>query len=90
MLFANLVPLGILQVYDSVKYDYWHARQAAFFDQPLVRLIEWLRLPGDVLFIVGGIGPVVYLAVRMLRCRKRPGSLPLHEETELLTQVSDG
>jgi nitric oxide reductase subunit B len=89
MVFVNLVPIGILQVYDSVGHGYWHARQAAFFDQPSVRVIEWLRLPGDVLFIVAGIGPVVYLAVRMLRYRKRPGSLPLDEATEPLTQMGE-
>ena len=29
------------------------------------------RLPGDVLFIVGGILPVVYLALRMFAHRNR-------------------
>ena len=71
MLFANLVPIGIVQLYDSFQSGYWHARQAEFFQQPWVRLIEWLRLPGDLLFIVGGIGPVVYLAIRMFQLRNR-------------------
>ena len=52
-----------------------------------MRLIEWLRLPGDVLFIVGGILPVVYLAVRMFAQRRRYGQLAAGATTEEFTQV---
>lgn len=71
MLFVNLFPLGLLQLNDSVAYGYWHSRQIEFFMQPVVRVIEWLRLPGDLLFIVGGILPIVYLAFRMFKLRNR-------------------
>ncbi|HYG34727.1 MAG TPA: cbb3-type cytochrome c oxidase subunit I [Clostridia bacterium] len=71
MLFVNLFPLGLLQLNDSVAYGYWHAREIEFFLSPVVRVIEWLRLPGDVLFIVGGILPIVYLAIRMFKLRNR-------------------
>jgi nitric oxide reductase subunit B len=71
MLFVNLFPLGLLQLNDSVAYGYWHAREIDFFLSPVVRVIEWLRLPGDLLFIVGGILPIVYLAIRMFKLRNR-------------------
>src|SRR5512142_2988476 len=71
MLFANLIPIGILQLNDSFQNGYWHAREPAFFQQSTVRVFEWLRLPGDLLFILGGILPVVYLAIRVFRERKR-------------------
>ncbi|MGE5612151.1 MAG: nitric-oxide reductase large subunit [Bacillota bacterium] len=87
MLFVNLVPMGILQLFDSFQNGYWHARELRFFEQPAVRVIEWLRLPGDVLFIVGGILPVVYLAVRMFLQRKRYALLPAEAQTEDFTQV---
>jgi nitric oxide reductase subunit B len=86
MVFMNLVPLGIVQLYDSVASGYSHARQAAFFQQPLVRWIEWARLPGDILFIVGGILPVVYLAIRMFVQRTRYRELPFGAETEPFTR----
>jgi len=35
--------------------------------------MEWARLPGDLLFIVGGIVPVVYLALRMFTQRNHAG-----------------
>ncbi len=82
MMFVNLVPLGIAQLYDSFAYGYAHARDPGFFQQPVIRWIEWARLPGDVLFIVGGILPVVYLAVRMFAQRRRYKELPAGEATE--------
>lgn len=73
MLFVNLFPVGLLQVNEALSASYWHAREPEFFARPLVRFFEWMRLPGDMLFIVGGILPVVYLAVRMFVNRNRPG-----------------
>jgi len=73
MLFVNLFPVGVLQFSDAFANSYWHAREPAFFADPIVRMFEWFRLPGDALFIVGGIIPVVYLAVRMFLNRGRPG-----------------
>ncbi len=89
MLFVNLVPMGIVQLADSFQNGYWHAREMTFFMQTSVRVIEWLRLPGDVLFILGGIVPVVYLALRMFRERNRYGQLPPEEPTEPLTQIHE-
>jgi nitric oxide reductase subunit B len=82
MLFVNLVPMGIMQLYDSARYGYWHAREPAFFAQPAVRVVEWLRIGGDLVFIILGILPVVYLAIRMFLERKRYGELPPEAEAE--------
>lgn len=87
MVFVNLVPAGTIQLFDSFQNGYWHARQAGFFEQPIMRIIEWLRLPGDVLFIVGGIFPVVYLALRMWKERNRYGQTEPGAETEELVQI---
>ena len=61
MVFAALFPLGILQLYHSVNYGYFDARSLKFISNPMNSLFEWLRLPGDALFIVGGVLPIVYL-----------------------------
>ena len=61
MVFANLFPVGVLQLADVVTNGYWHARSLAFFEQHAY--IEWLRLPGDVLFIAGVL-PLVVLTAR--------------------------
>ncbi|HEY1277853.1 MAG TPA: cbb3-type cytochrome c oxidase subunit I [Thermoleophilaceae bacterium] len=61
MCFATLLPLGIAQLYKSVGDGYWEARDLHFLTEDTNNLIEWLRLPGDVLFIVGGALPVLYI-----------------------------
>jgi nitric oxide reductase subunit B len=87
MVFVNLLPLGAFQVFDSFKNGYWHARRLEFYTQGQSRAIEWLRLPGDMLFIIGGILPIVYLAIRMFKRRKREEKGAVEEETEELTRV---
>ena len=87
MIVVNLFPIGIIQLFDSFNNGYWHAREPQFFAQTSVKIFEWLRLPGDMLFIVGGILPVVYLALRMFIERKRYATLPAGAETEELTQT---
>ena len=61
MVFATLFPLGVLQLYHSVAYGYYDARSLKFIGNPTNSLIEWLRLPGDTVFILGGTLPVLYL-----------------------------
>jgi nitric oxide reductase subunit B len=85
MVAVNLIPIGIAQLYDSFHNGYWHSRDASFFEGPGIRVIEWLRLPGDLIFIIGGILPVVYLAIRMFAQRRRYRQLPAETPTEELT-----
>jgi len=75
MLFVNLFPVGLIQLNQILATSYWQGRQPEFYQLWLVRIFEWLRLPGDVIFIVG-ILPVVYLAVRMFANRNRQGAAP--------------
>jgi nitric oxide reductase subunit B len=62
MCFATLLPLGVLQLYHSVDIGYFDARQLKFITDPTNSWLEWLRLPGDVVFIVGGALPFLYIA----------------------------
>lgn len=73
MVFATLLPLGILQLYHSVSTGYYDARTLQYVTGGLNPVLEWLRLPGDVLFIVGGVLPIVYLCwlgVRYVSARR--------------------
>ena len=67
MCFATLLPLGILQLYKSVSDGYFEARELKFLTGDTNALIEWLRLPGDVLFIAGGAVPTLYIAYLGIR-----------------------
>lgn len=59
MVVSNLFPGGVLQLVDVLNNGYWHARSPEFLNQRIVRIIEWLRLPGDVVFIGLGVFPAL-------------------------------
>jgi nitric oxide reductase subunit B len=61
MVFATLLPLGIVQLLHSVSIGYFDARTLKFLTGRANPIIKWLRFPGDVVFIVGGAVPLVYL-----------------------------
>ena len=67
MCFATLLPLGILQLYESVNHGYFEARELKFLTNDTNALLEWLRLPGDIVFIAGGAVPALYIAYLGIR-----------------------
>jgi nitric oxide reductase subunit B len=82
MVFATLFPLGLLQLYESVSHGYWEARSLQYLTNPTNALIEWLRLPGDILFIVGGVLPLLWLS--WLGVRYRVGRITVEEPHDVL------
>ncbi|MDQ2680220.1 MAG: cbb3-type cytochrome c oxidase subunit I [Candidatus Eremiobacteraeota bacterium] len=66
MCFGSMFPLGVLQLYHSVAYGYYDARSLSYIQSGTLPLLEWMRLPGDVLFIVGGVLPIIVLSFRGL------------------------
>ena len=88
MVFASLLPLGVIQLYHSVNDGYFEARSLGYITQPGNAVLEWLRLPGDVIFILGGILPFIWialLALRNFRFGKTADELP---EQPLYTEVA--
>jgi nitric oxide reductase subunit B len=61
MCFATLFPLGILQLYESVSHGYYEARTLEYITNDTNALFEWARLPGDAIFIIGGVLPLLYI-----------------------------
>jgi nitric oxide reductase subunit B len=64
MVVMSLFPAGVLQFADVLKNGYWHARSLAYTGGDLARLLEWCRLPGDLVFIVFGVVPIAIAAAR--------------------------
>jgi nitric oxide reductase subunit B len=64
MVAMSLFPGGVLQVWDVVEHGYWHARSLAYTGSHGARLIEWLRLPGDLVFILFGATPLLIASVK--------------------------
>jgi nitric oxide reductase subunit B len=87
MCFATLLPLGILQLYKSVESGYFEARELKFLTNHTNAVIEWLRLPGDALFIAGGAVPALYIAYLGIRHTVR--QITYEEPDDILfTEVS--
>lgn len=64
MVTMSLFPSGVLQMWDVIQHGYWHARSLDYLSSERSRLIEWLRLPGDLVFILFGAVPLVIAAVK--------------------------
>ena len=64
MVVMSLFPGGVLQVWDVVQHGYWHARSLDYIGSYRSHLIEWLRLPGDAVFIGVGVVPLAIAAIK--------------------------
>lgn len=64
MILMSLFPSGVLQIRDVIEHGYWHARSVEYMSLPRSRMIEWLRLPGDLVFIVFGAVPLLVAAIK--------------------------
>lgn len=73
MVAASLFPGGVFQLLDVLKNGYWHARGTEFSGQRIVRIIEWLRMPGDLVFIVSGVIPaLIAVILTYISIKKQP------------------
>jgi nitric oxide reductase subunit B len=63
MVLLSLFPGGVLQMRDVLTNGYWHARSQLYLMEDMSKFIEWIRLPGDLVFGVFGILPIVLAIV---------------------------
>jgi nitric oxide reductase subunit B len=64
MVVFSLFPAGLMQVLDVIQNGYWHARGLQYTATSVARTLEWLRMPGDLVFIFAGALPLA-LALAM-------------------------
>jgi nitric oxide reductase subunit B len=69
MSFATLLPGGALQLYKVLDAGYADARSLGYLQGHANAVLEWLRLPGDVVFIAGGVLPVLWMTWQGVRYR---------------------
>jgi len=67
MVFATLFPLGIIQLYHSINVSYYDARMLKYIGGRTNKILEWFRLPGDIVFILDGVLPIPYICFLGLR-----------------------
>ena len=73
MVLLSLFPGGVLQLRDVLINGYWHARSPAYLTESMSKLIEWIRLPGDLTFAFIGVVPaVIAIGLTYWYLRRRP------------------
>src|SRR5690606_33237030 len=82
MALLTLLPMGVVQLLTAIREGYWYARSEQFMQQPLVELLVWLRVPGDVVFSIGALALGLFVASLWLRPRREP---PLPDEDDETT-----
>jgi nitric oxide reductase subunit B len=64
MIILDLFPGGVIQLWDSIANGYWHARRLTFLMSGTYHKLEWLRMVGDVVFLLAGALPITLGALR--------------------------
>ena len=73
MVLLSLFPGGVLQLRDVLVNGYWHARSTVYLTGGMSKLIEWIRLPGDLTFgIVGVLPAVLAIGLTYWYIKKKP------------------
>ncbi|MDQ3010504.1 MAG: nitric-oxide reductase large subunit [Acidobacteriota bacterium] len=78
----SLLPIGLLQTYESVSVGYWSARSPEFMQTSLMHFLRWMRIVGDMVFAVGAVA-FVYFALDLIFRR------PKVEKKTVITAVPE-
>ena len=89
MVFVTLLPLGILQLWHSVNDGYFEARTLNYITEPGNGLLEWMRMPGDLIFIIGGILPFLWITYLGIRHGIRATATELPPETLYVEETAE-
>jgi nitric oxide reductase subunit B len=69
MILLSVLPIGLIQTWASVQHGYAYARSPELTQIPIMRLLRWMRAPGDTVF---GVGIATVVAFIIGVGRKRP------------------
>ena len=58
----TLLPMGLLQLNAVLEHGYAYARSADFMGRPIIHLLVWMRMPGDIVFSVGALALALFVA----------------------------
>ena len=69
MVVLDLFPAGVLQLWDVLSHGYWHARRLEYLMGGTFHTLEWIRVVGDTVFLLGGAVPITYATLRLVFSR---------------------
>lgn len=72
MVILDLFPAGVIQLWDAMQNGYWHARELTFLMSGYFHTLEWVRMFGDLVFILVGVIPIVFAILRTFLTRGFP------------------
>jgi nitric oxide reductase subunit B len=81
MALFTLLPIGVLQLSAAIDHGYWYARSAEFMQQPLIQMLVWMRVPGDVIFSVGAVSLAWFVLRLWVLPKKAVEKLPTGTES---------
>lgn len=79
MVILSMLPAGFYQMFDSLKNGYWHARSIEFTNNHTMATLGWLRIIGDVIFIVFGAFPFFVAAAKSYLIGRKPSPAQIQE-----------
>lgn len=66
----TLLPIGTLQLLAAIDHGYWYARSAEFMQRPLIDLLVWMRVPGDIVFSIGALALAWFVLMLWIRPKR--------------------
>lgn len=75
-IFLSLLPIGLLQTYQSISEGYWSARSPEFMQTGIMQTLRWMRMVGDTIFAIGAIAWVLF-ALKIMLTRRGSSPAPL-------------
>ena len=63
----TLLPMGVLQLNAALEHGYWFARSAEFMNRPIIDMLVWMRMPGDLVFSTGAVLLGVFVLRKWLK-----------------------
>lgn len=67
MALLTLLPMGVLQLNAALENGYWFARSAEFMSRPIIHMLVWMRMPGDLVFSAGALMLALFIARKWLK-----------------------
>ena len=80
-IFLSLLPIGLLQTYQSVSTGYWSARSPEFMQTTLMQNLRWMRMVGDTVFAIGAIA-WVWFAINLMISKGEKAAVPAGDFAE--------
>jgi len=82
MFLTGLLPIGLMQVWQSYDTGFWYARSADFYIRPEIQFLGQVRMIPDTILIVLGALPLLYFLISTFPRLRKVGEAGLADTEE--------